>query len=90
MPIKDSAKKYMKVTSRKTLKNKKIKGAYRNAIKKTREAITAKDYKKASEFLKQSIKSLDKAAQKNVLKKNTVARYKSRLNKAVKAIAKKK
>ncbi|MFC1609284.1 30S ribosomal protein S20 [Patescibacteria group bacterium] len=90
MPIKDSAKKYMKVTVRKTLKNKKIKGAYRNAIKKTREAVAAKDFKNASEFLKQAIKSLDKAAQKKVLKKNTVARYKSRLNKAVKAIAKKK
>ncbi|MFC1644434.1 30S ribosomal protein S20 [Patescibacteria group bacterium] len=90
MPIKDSAKKYMRVTVKNTLKNKKIKGAYRSAIKKTRDAIAAKDVKNVSEFLKSAIKALDKAAQKNVLKKNTVARYKSRLNKAVKAIVKKK
>ena len=78
----------MSVTARKTLKNKKIKGVYRNAIKKTREAISGKDVKKATEWLKKSIKALDKAAQKRVLKKNTVARYKSRLNKAVKNIKK--
>lgn len=90
VPIKESAKKYMRVTAKKTVVNKKTKGTYRSAIKKTREAVAAKDYKKASELLKQTIKSLDKAAQKKVLKKNTVARYKSRLNKAVKAIAKSK
>lgn len=88
MPIKKSAKKYISVTARKTLKNKKIKGVYRGAIKKTREAIASKDIKKAGEWLKKSIKSLDKAVQKKVLKKNTVARYKSRLNKAVKNIKK--
>jgi len=90
MPIKKSAKKYMRVTARKTLKNKKIKGVYRSAIKKTREAIAKKDAKAALEWLKKAIKSLDKAAQKKVLKKNTAARYKSRLNKAVKKIVKKK
>jgi small subunit ribosomal protein S20 len=84
MPIKDSAKKYMRVTDRKTLKNKKTKGTYRSAIKKTREAIATKDFKTASDCLKKSIKALDKAIQKKVLKKNTGARYKSRLNKNVK------
>ncbi len=89
MPIKKSAKKYMRTTARKTLKNKKIKGVYRNAIKKTRLAISAKKAKEATEWLKKSIKALDKAGQKKVLKKNTVARYKSRLNKAVKDLVKK-
>lgn len=88
MPIKDSAKKYMRVTDRKTVKNKKVKGSYRSAVKKTREAIVNKDFKTASECLKKSIKALDKAVSKKVLKKNTGARYKSRLNKAVKNIAK--
>jgi len=88
MPIKDSAKKYMRVTDRKTAKNKKVKGTYRSAIKKTREAITSKDFTAASEWLKKSIKALDKAVQKKVLKKNTGARYKSRLNKTVKNLAK--
>ena len=89
MPIKKSAKKYIGVSSRKTLKNKNIKGVYRNAMKKTREDISEKNIKKATEHFKKAAKALDKAAQKKVLKKNTVARYKSRLNKSLKDISKK-
>ncbi len=88
MPIKKSAKKYVRITTRKTLKNRKIRGVYRGAIKKTREAIAAKKVKLANEWLKKAIKALDKAGQKKVLKKNTVARYKSRLNSAVKKLSK--
>lgn len=90
MPIKDSAKKYIRVTTRKTLKNKKIKGVYRGAMKKTREAISNGKVSLVNEWLKKAIKALDKAVQKKVLKKNTAARYKSRLNKAAKEISKKK
>jgi len=82
VPIKKSAKKYMRVTDRKTLHNKEVKGVFRNAIKKTRED--------AQKWLKAAIKALDKAAQKDVIKKNTAARKKSRLNKTVKAVALKK
>jgi small subunit ribosomal protein S20 len=89
MPIKKSAKKYMRVTERKTEKNRKIRGAFRSAIKKTREAITAGKSEEAREWLKTAIKSMDKAAQKKVIKKNTAARKKSRLNKLVKNLAKK-
>ncbi len=84
MPIKKSAKKYMRVTARKTERNKKVRGVYRGAIKKTRKAVAEKKVKEAQKWLKQAIKALDKASQKKVLKKNTVARYKSRLNKLVK------
>lgn len=86
MPIKKSAKKYMRVTERKTEKNRKIKGVFRSAIKATKEAIGSVDVSKAQEFLKKSIKALDKAGQKKVLHKNTVARKKARLNRAVKAL----
>jgi len=90
MPIKKAAKKYMRVTKRKTEKNRKIKGAFRSAMKATREAIAKSDSAKAVEQLKKSIKALDKAAEKNVICKNTAARRKSRLNKAVKALVLKK
>jgi len=90
MPIKKSAKKYMRVTEAKTLHNKEVKGVFRNAIKKTREAVTAGKIEDAQKWLKVASKALDKAAQKDVIKKNTAARKKSRLNKAVKAIATKK
>lgn len=84
MPIKNSAKKFMRVTDRKTEFNKSVKGVYRNAIKKTREFVRSGDIKSAQEWLKKSIKALDKATQKKVIKLNTASRYKSRLNKFVK------
>ncbi|MFH0968910.1 MAG: 30S ribosomal protein S20 [Patescibacteria group bacterium] len=90
VPIKKSAKKYMRVTERKTAKNKIVRGTFRSAIKKTREAVSAGKVEEAREWLKKSIKSLDKAAQKKVIKKNTAARKKSRLNKLVKNLATKK
>jgi small subunit ribosomal protein S20 len=84
MPIKESAKKYMRVTERKTARNKIVKGTFKGAIKKTREAVKAGNTDDAQKWLKTAIKSLDKAAQKKILKKNTVARKKSRLNTLVK------
>ena len=79
----------MRVTARNTQKNQKIKGQFRSAIKATKESLAKNEVEKAQEFLKKSIKALDKAAQKKVLHKNTAARMKSRLNKMVKAAAKK-
>ncbi|MFZ2225865.1 MAG: 30S ribosomal protein S20 [Candidatus Moraniibacteriota bacterium] len=90
MPIKKAAKKYMRVTERKTEKNRKIKGALKSAVKYTREALAGADGAKATEYLKKSIKAIDKAVEKNVMHKNTAARKKSRLNKAVKALVFKK
>ena len=89
MPIKKAAKKYMRVTERKTEKNRKIKGNFRSAMKATNESVAKDDIAKAQESLKKAVKALDKAAQKKVISKNTAARRKSRLNKKVKAIAKK-
>ena len=79
----------MRVTERKTEKNRKIKGAFRNAIKKTREAVSSGNAEEAKKWLAAAVKSLDKAAQKKVIKKNTAARKKSRLNKLVKNLVKK-
>ena len=89
MPIKKSAKKYMRVTVKKTEKNDKIKGQFRSAIKKTNEAIKAGNANDAKEWQKKAQKAIDKAVQKKVLKKNTAARKKSRLNKKIKALAQK-
>jgi len=89
MPIKQSAKKYMRVTARKTEKNSKIKGQFRSAVKNTLKAVKEGDSKKATEWLKKAQKALDKAAQKKVIKKNNASRQKSRLNKKVKTLVKK-
>ncbi len=87
MPIKESAKKYVRVTQGKTEVNKKIKGVFRSAIKKATEAIAKDDVKTAQEWAKKAFQSLDKATKKNVISKNTAARKKSRLNKKVKTLA---
>lgn len=88
MPIKDAGKKYIKVTLKNTERNRKIRGAYRSAIKNLEKAVADKDTKKIDEYLKLSQKTLDKAVQKKVLKKNTASRKKSRLNKMVAAAKK--
>lgn len=89
MPIKKSARKYMRVTAKKTARNKLIRGTFRSAIKKTREAVAAGRVEDAQKWLKNAIKSLDKAARKGIIKKNTAARKKSRLNKLAKNLIKK-
>jgi len=80
----------MRVTAKNTLRNKIVNGVVKSAIKKTREAVTAGKIDEAQETLKKAIKALDKAAQKKVIKRNTAARKKSRLNTLVKNAAKKK
>ena len=80
----------MRVTDRKTLKNRKIKGVLKNAVKQTKESLSAGKVDEAQKALKAAIKAIDKAAQKKVLKKNTAARKKSRLNALVKKAALKK
>lgn len=90
MPIIQAAKKYMRVTKRKTIQNKKVKGAFKNAIKSTREAVAANNIEDAQKWLKVAQKTIDKATQKKIIKKNTAARKKSRLNKLVKTAVIKK
>lgn len=89
MPIKKSAKKYMRQTATRTGQNKIVKGVVKSAIKKTREAVTNGDASVAKEWLQKAQKALDKAAQKKVIKKNTAARKKSRLSALVKKAAQK-
>ncbi len=84
MPIKKNAIKYMRVTAHKTEKNKIVKGVVKSAIKKTREAVAAGNFDDAQKFYKEAQKALDKAAEKNIIKKNTAANKKSRLNAFVK------
>ncbi len=90
MPIKENAKKYMRVAARKTAQNRIIKGVLKSAIKKTREAVSAGNVDEAQTMLKKAQKAFDKASQKKVIKKNTAARKKSRLNALVKKVATKK
>lgn len=89
MPIKNSAKKYMRQTETRTGQNKIVKGVVKSALKKTREALQSGDQTVAKEWFQKAQKALDKAAQKKVIKKNTAARKKSRLSALMKKAAQK-
>jgi ribosomal protein S20 len=78
MPNIKSAKKRVKVTAVKTLRNKIIKTALKTSIKKADNAI-ASDAAEKAQTLTAAIKNIDRAVSKGILHKNTAARKKSRL-----------
>ena len=78
-----SAKKRIKVTETKTLRNKAIKSRVKTAIKKVDAAVAAGDKELAQANLLNAISAIDKATTKGVYHKNTSSRKVSRLTKAV-------
>lgn len=84
MPIKNSAKKEMRKSITKTLRNRQVRGSFRSAIKAFQAALQEKKFDEAKDLFIKVQKSLDKGIQKNVIKKNAASRKKSRLSKALK------
>lgn len=80
MPIKASAKKYMRVTDRKTALNKSVKGVLKSTIRKAKESVGEKKGDVMAASYKTAQQAIDKAAKRGIIKKNTAARKKSRLN----------
>jgi len=78
MPNTKSAKKELRKAEKRTVYNKKIENKVKDLLKKSKKAIETKN-QTAQELVKKASKELDKAAQKGVIKKNTCARKKSRL-----------
>ncbi len=83
MPNTKSAKKELRKSSKRAIQNKEEKVTMKKTIKTNRKAVVAKDKDLSSKLLKESIKTIDKAAKKGIIKKNTASRYKSRLQKQV-------
>ena len=82
-----SAKKRILVNRTKAERNKSIRSAVKNSIKKVEAAVAAKDKEAAAAALKVAISTIDKAATKGVYHKNNAARKVSRLAKAVNTLA---
>ena len=59
----------------------------RTYVKRVNAAIEAKNAEEASEAFQQAVPVIDKMITKGILHKNQAARYKSRLNKKIKALA---
>jgi small subunit ribosomal protein S20 len=79
---KQSAKR-VRTTNRRRLKNRSVRTAIRSKIKNT---VAAEPAKRAG-LLSESVSTIDKAVKAGVLHKNTAARRKSRLQKALNKLA---
>jgi small subunit ribosomal protein S20 len=88
MPIKQSAKKYMRASDKRKAQNLKLKKSFREVIKKMQELVKAEEMEEAKKLLPSIQKALDKAAKVNVIAKNTAARKKSRLAKMLNKVSK--
>ena len=84
MPIKKSAKKYLRASKKRAAQNLKVKKTFKDALKKLRELAASGKVEEAKKMFPSVQKALDKAAKTGVIKKNAAARKKSRLVKMVK------
>jgi small subunit ribosomal protein S20 len=85
MPNIKSAKKRVRQTNKKHLRNIARKSAIKTAIKDMKSALESKDVAQAKELLKDINAKLSRAKSKGILHANTAARKMSRLAKKVSA-----
>lgn len=83
-----SAKKSIKTDAVRATANHAIRSKIKNDMKRIEAAVAKGDEKTAQAELKKFIPDIDKACSKGIVKKNTCAREKSRLNKKVKEMSK--
>ena len=79
MAITSSAKKASRASLRKRVFNVRIKRDFENEIKDIQKLVKDGKIKEAEKALPIAYKAIDKAMKKDYIKKNTAARYKSRL-----------
>ena len=81
MANKHAAEKAMRNSARRRTRNRVIRSAARTYVKQAITTIPEGEAQASEQTVRQAIRALDKAAQKGILKKNNVARRKSRLMK---------
>ena len=82
-----SARKRARQAEKRRRHNAALRSELRSAIRNVRKAITAGDKKAARTVLQRATGVIDSTADKNIIHKNTAARYKSRLSARIKAMA---
>ena len=85
MPNKKSAAKELRKAVKRNAANKKVADKMKNLSKVSLKQLKANDKKVKEEYTK-TIKAIDNAAKKGVIKKNTASRKKSRLMKKINAL----
>ncbi len=83
MAITKGAKKAHRASLNKRVFNDKRKRVMKEAVKKIKTFVASKDKDSANSILSEAYKAIDKAMKRGVIKKNTAARKKSRLSKAI-------
>ncbi|MDY7095704.1 MAG: 30S ribosomal protein S20 [Acidobacteriota bacterium] len=81
------AEKRIRQNEKRRMHNRSYRSRMRTQIKRLRAAVAENDAETAQKLLPETLKVIDSTAQKNVIHRNTAARYKSRLSKAVQALA---
>lgn len=81
-----SALKRVRQTERKRAFNRMRKTRLRHQIRAIRRAIEQKDVNAAQALLPQTFSIVDRSARLGIIKKNTAARYKSRIVKRLRAL----
>jgi small subunit ribosomal protein S20 len=79
MPNLKTSVKDLRQNKRRAGFNRRIRNRLKKAVKNFEDLLKENNVDKAKDALEQAYKILDKAAQKNVIKKNTASRKKSRL-----------
>lgn len=82
-----SSLKRVRLTERRTAINRMRRTRLKNAIRKMRRALEKKDASGAQALIPETYSLIDRAAKWGIIKKNTAARYKSRLVGRLKKIA---
>lgn len=82
-----SALKRVRMTERRTAANRMRKSRLRHQIRAMRRLLDQKDAKGATELLPATFSLVDRAAKWGIIKKNTAARYKSRLTLRLRKLA---
>lgn len=81
-----SALKRVRQEERRTAVNRRTRTRLRHQIRAMRRALTSKDGDGAAKLLPATFSVIDRSAKAGVIKKNTAARYKSRLHARVKTL----
>ena len=90
MAHKHAAIKHLRQTKKRTEHNTNVKKSLTYLRKAALKAVSKKDEKEALKFYAEFQKSADRAARKNIIKKNSAALKKSRIVRAIQSINAKK
>ena len=82
-----SALKRVRVTERRTAVNRTRKTRLRHGIRAMRRLLATKDVTGATQLVPKTYSLIDRAAKWGIIKKNTAARYKSRLTLRLRKLA---